>query len=278
MNSENYKIALIGSGNLATHIGLALRKNGIEILQVISKTEDNAKTLGKKLDCDYSLKLKDLHKASNFLIVAVADKVIVEIAKELENTDKLVVHTSGSTAISALEKINNHGVFYPLQTFSKERSLDFSTVPAFIEAGDPQSYQRISGLAQILCSRVDFASSPQRKQMHLAAVFACNFTNYLYSISRELIESEGLNFDSLRPLILETARKVMDIDPVDAQTGPAKRNDVNTMVHHLEMLSNHKEYQKLYSFVSEGISKRYYAENKGNKQFSWDTLKQNLKM
>ncbi len=279
MDIKDYKIAIIGAGNLATHLGLALKSNGFDILQVISQTELRAATLAGKLNCEHSINLQDLNTTANFIIMAVSDKAISEIAEEISISNQIVVHTSGTTNMDALEAFNNYGVFYPLQTFSIDRPIAFNTIPAFIEANNSDTLEQISFLSKVLCSKVEQGNSEQRKRLHMAAVISCNFVNYLYSISQELLEEDGLPFDALRPLILETASKVMDIEPKNAQTGPAIRNDVNTMVHHLELLASHPEYQKLYSFVSEGISNKYLAENKGNKQFlSWDTLKQNLKM
>ena len=169
---------------------------------------------------------------------------------------KLILHTSGSTALQLLQKYTGKaGVFYPLQTFSKTKELNFRAVPICIEGASPDITKQVKELAQSISNNVYEVSSEQRRILHLAAVFACNFPNYLYGIAQTLLANHQLDFNLLRPLITETAEKVQEQLPADAQTGPAVRNDVSTMSKHLEMLANEPVMKDIYELLSQGIIK-----------------------
>jgi predicted short-subunit dehydrogenase-like oxidoreductase (DUF2520 family) len=187
-------------------------------------------------------------------IIAVKDDVIDEVAKKIKLNNKLVVHTSGSTALHVLKNTSNHyGVFYPLQTFSKNKKVDFKTVPICLEANGNTTLKVLQQLAKTISTDIYNTDFNQRKALHLAAVFACNFTNHLYSISSQLLKKYQLPFDILKPLIQETATKIENNSPAEVQTGPAIRGDKKIMEMQLKMLSTEKEFLQVYKLLSKSI-------------------------
>lgn len=166
----------------------------------------------------------------------------------------LLVHTAGSIPMSIWEgKTSRYGVFYPMQTFSKQREVDFRTIPFFIESNSSEDTELLKAIASVLSEKVYEATSEQRRSLHLAAVFTCNFTNHMYALAAELLKKYNLPFDAMLPLIDETARKVHELEPKQAQTGPAVRYDENVINKHLEMLADEPEMRELYQLVSENI-------------------------
>lgn len=249
---------LIGSGNVATHVGIAFADAGIRILQVYSRNLDKAETLALKLSCEATNVLDSLLGDADLYLIAVSDDAIPEVVAALPHTDKLLVHTSGSTAMQVLqEKTCSYGVFYPLQTFSRDVALDISKVPLCLEASDTETGKLLENLAQKLSKNVSWVTSEQRRKLHLAAVFACNFVNHMYAKAAEILEDNNLPFELLRPLISETARKVMEADPHCVQTGPARRNNKGIIDKHLQMLAQKPDLQKMYQFISESIISHY---------------------
>ncbi|RYY35673.1 MAG: DUF2520 domain-containing protein, partial [Sphingobacteriaceae bacterium] len=224
------RITLIGSGNVATHLGAAFKNAGHKIIQVYSPTMQNAALLAYHIGADAIDNLSDINPDTGMFVIAIKDDAIPGIAKELAIHQKLIVHTSGATSLSSLELFTTQaGVFYPLQTFSKTREVNFLNVPLCIEGADYEITQTLTQLAQTISNKVHRVNSAQRKILHLAAVFACNFPNYLYHVSQQLLEQNKLDFDIIRPLIDETAQKVQQHFPAEVQTGPAIRNDEKTM-------------------------------------------------
>lgn len=247
-------IVLLGSGNVATQLGRAFKMAGQTIAQVWSRDIEHAKELADTVASEAISDIDDLDLTADLYIIAVKDNAIRELASTLNIGDKLIVHTSGSTSIEALEGVSNHiGVFYPLQTFSKNKAVDFRGVPIAIEASNPDDLAAIRAIADRLSERVTELSSAQRKALHVAAVFACNFTNHLMAISQQLLEAENLEFDLLRPLIAETAGKVQLSDPETVQTGPAVRGETEIISSHLNMLEEKPELQELYRQLSQSI-------------------------
>ncbi len=248
------KVVMIGAGNVGTRLALALKNCGLEIIQVYSRSLDSAGMLARKLDCDPATDLKDLKAHADLYIVAISDDAIPEVAERFPYPEKLLVHTSGSTSMDVLEDAGaRHGVFYPLQTFSKEVEVDFSQIPVCIEAAHEEDMAILKQLASRLTSRVYLVSSEERLLLHVAAVFACNFTNHMYAIAEDILTRYNLDFEMLRPLIRETARKAMHESPAGVQTGPAVRKNEKVMKKHLEILSALGGYQKIYNFISESI-------------------------
>ncbi|MDP9080121.1 MAG: F420-dependent NADP oxidoreductase [Bacteroidota bacterium] len=250
------RITIIGSGNVATHLAAGFKNAGHPIVQVYSRDAHNAALLAYHVGAEAIDDLTLVNSETDIFIIAVKDDVIIELARQLVQYKKLLVHTSGATHIEALLAItDNAGVFYPLQTFSKTKEVNFWSVPLCIEGADEQITRDLDQLARTISNNVYRANSLQRKTLHLAAVFACNFPNYLYGVAQQLLGEQNMGFEMLRPLILETAQKVQAHFPADVQTGPAVRNDENTMAAHLQMLGNDPELAKIYSLLSQEIIK-----------------------
>jgi len=251
------RIGLIGAGNLATQLASALAAKGHHFLQVYSRTEYSAGILAARLGCEAVVQPEQICSEADLYICALKDDVLSQVLPRVNFGKGLLVHTAGSLPMTVLSDYTpNHGIFYPLQTFSKQRPVDFSEVPIFIEAALSDSLDLLKNLASELSEKVVQVSYEKRKQLHLAAVFANNFVNYLYSIAEDLVHEKGLDFQYLLPLIEETSRKVKTIAPVKAQTGPAVRFDCRVMNKHLQLLGEYPEWQHLYEILSKGIYER----------------------
>jgi predicted short-subunit dehydrogenase-like oxidoreductase (DUF2520 family) len=249
------KIVLIGAGNVATRMGIALQAKGFTIAQVYSRTPASAETLGNKLQTKFTHRLQAIDTAADLYLFSLKDSALPEILKNFPSVNGLLVHTSGCLSLAIFNecKSGRQGVLYPLQTFGKLREISFDTLPFFIEANNPKDEDWLEMIASTLSRRVVRLSSDRRKQLHLAAVFACNFTNHLYALAAELLEKQNLPWDLLLPLIRETAAKVTELHPRKAQTGPAIRGDQNVMDSHLEMLKEDPDKQELYRTISRSI-------------------------
>lgn len=225
-------VAILGNGNVATHLFSAFSKvKNVSVVQV------NSRKLETIIDTDIT-------------IIAVSDDAITEVSKAIKNRNGLVVHTSGAVDISAIQN-QRKGVFYPLQSFSKNKSVDFKTIPFCLETSTIQDYNLLENLAKSIAEKTFNINSEQRKKLHVAAVFVNNFTNHLYKIANDICEKSNVPFEILYPLIEETAKKVQKISPENAQTGPAKRNDVQTIQNHLENLN--LQQQRIYELLSKSI-------------------------
>jgi predicted short-subunit dehydrogenase-like oxidoreductase (DUF2520 family) len=248
------KVAIIGAGNLATRVSLELQNNGINIVQVYSRTVTSALTLARMLGCNYVTKPEKITPEADIYIISVSDMAMAGLLENVNFNNKLVAHTAGSIPMDALKKFSkNYGVFYPLQTFSKYRDVNFSKIPFCIEGNSKQNEQILVELASTISKDVRLINSEQRKQLHLAAVFACNFVNHMYAIAGELVQDKDIPFDILRPLINETASKIKNMPPRAAQTGPALRMDKNIIQEHINMLGKKSRLGKLYTQISENI-------------------------
>lgn len=249
------KIVLIGAGNLATQLALAAFEKGIQIKQVFSRKIESAKELAEKVSAGFTNDLSQLLPDADLYIIAVKDSAIQEVLENLNlSEDSLIVHTAGSVPMSILEGFsNNYGVFYPLQTFSKSRKVDFSGIPVCIESNHPSNFLKLEKLGEKLSGSVNQINSEERKTLHLAAVFVNNFVNHFYTIGADILHDKKLDFDLLKPLIHETAEKIQTLNPFEAQTGPAKRNDAAIINAQLKMLHNKPEFQEIYSIVTESI-------------------------
>jgi predicted short-subunit dehydrogenase-like oxidoreductase (DUF2520 family) len=250
------RLTIIGSGNVATHMAAAFKNAGHRIIQVYSPNFHNASLLAYHVGADAINVLTDINADTDLFIISVKDDAIARVAEILASHQKLMVHTSGSTSLDVLLKYTDKaGVLYPLQTFSKIREIDFATVPLCIEAGSDSIYADLQQLAATVSNRIYSINSAERKILHLAAVFACNFPNYLYGVAQQLLGRHQLDFNLLRPLILETAQKVQEQVPARVQTGPAVRNDQTTMAAHLQLLHDEPQMQAIYTLLSQGIIK-----------------------
>lgn len=257
MNNSKTKITLIGAGNVATRLGLALQKQGYSVVEVYSRTRQAAEKLAQLLgDIPFTDRVQDLNPATDLLLFSVKDDALRPLLQEIKPLEALYVHTAGSVAMEVFEGYaRRYGVLYPLQTFTKSRETDLSSVPFFIEANNEEDEQQLRALAGSLSEKVITLPSEKRKALHLAAVFACNFTNHLYTLAGDILAQQNLPFELLLPLIEETAAKVKDLHPQDAQTGPAVRYDRRVIDKHLEMLQDDETKSQLYRLLSDSIHK-----------------------
>lgn len=246
------RISIVGSGNVSTHLAKHLYKKGHDIAYVYSRSLGNAAVLAKEVSSIAIDDVKMITPDADVILICVSDNAIEQIIDSLNFEPKLIAHTAGSVSIDSLEKFSNRGVFYPLQTFSKQRDVNMKQVPFCIEANNSNSLDLLKELAESISDTVIELTSEQRLQCHISAVFACNFTNHMYAISEQLLSQKNIPFDILKPIILETANKIQSLSPINAQTGPAVRNDTNTINHHLSLLSS-SHLEKIYSFVSKSI-------------------------
>lgn len=249
------KIVLIGAGNLATHLGKALHAAGHDMIQVFSRTMQSAETLASLLDAEPLTDMAQVRDDADVYIFSVKDSALEQLVSQLCGGEKKVfLHTAGSMPMSVFRgKALHYGVLYPMQTFSKQREVDFSIIPCFIEANDEFALKQIEGLAGQISHRVYQLSSEDRKYLHLSAVFACNFANHCYAASQELLQQHGIPFDVMLPLIDETAAKVHGMTPKEAQTGPAVRYDENVIGKQIQLLENQPYFQKIYDCMSKSI-------------------------
>ncbi|MCC6690664.1 MAG: DUF2520 domain-containing protein [Bacteroidia bacterium] len=256
MKNPSLKIVLIGAGNVATQLGLAFNKSGYKILQVYSQTSQSARVLALKLRANPIVNLNHLLPTADLYIISVKDDALEHLCKKIRLKNKLIVHTSGSLPINVLRKTSlNYGVLYPLQTLSKNKAINFSSVPLCVEGNTKATESKLKAIAKTLSKQVYSIHSDKRKVLHLAAVFASNFTNHMYALSYKLLKKNAIPFEILLPLIHETADKIKYGNPSQMQTGPAVRNDKLVMKMHLTLLCDEKRMKKLYEAISKSILK-----------------------
>ena len=249
------EVVLLGAGNVAFHLYEVFSKHSeIKVSQWYNRT---LATLSQyKNQVEITDKLESLSTTADVYILAVPDDVIGPLSTKLNLENKLVVHTSGSVSVHELDKKLRRGVFYPLQTFSKEAEIDFNNIPICIEALEKEDFKTLKTLAEIIESPVYKINTDQRQTLHLAAVYVNNFTNQLYRIAHEMVDAKHISFDILKPLILETAKKVETLSPYMAQTGPAKRNDKKTLKRHLKLIEN-PQHKEIYELLTQSIKKTH---------------------
>jgi predicted short-subunit dehydrogenase-like oxidoreductase (DUF2520 family) len=258
-----YSISLVGTGNVAWHLARALEDAGHHIQEIYGRNQEAAQELCGRL---YTAEIKEdldfTSQAPDIIIIAVADSSIVEVCKEMITAEEsVVVHTSGAIDLQPFEYlgVERFGVLYPLQTFTKGKKLEYRRVPFLVEASDTSGLQMLKDVAGSLSKEVHVASSTQRRQIHLAAVFAANFTTYMLQQSAQLLEKEKISLSLLRPLVEETIEKVFALGPEKALTGPARRGDVKTLDKHLELLHDSPETKDLYQMISQHILDAYFV-------------------
>lgn len=247
-------IILVGSGNVATHLGIALQDSNYKIVQVYSRSIENAKKLAQKLDAKFTNDLTQLIMA-DLIIVSVNDDVISTVLSKLKNI--AIVHTSGSVGIDVFKRnFSDFGVFYPLQTFNKDIDLIISEIPFCIEGNSKTFEKKLLAIARKLSNNVITMNSIQRKQLHITAVFACNFSNHMYSIADDLLTEKNIDFKILLPLIKQTIAKLNIKKPKAVQTGPAKRKDIKIIQEHINLIQQ-KDIKELYQKISNSIIKTH---------------------
>lgn len=266
MSGFNEKIILLGAGNLGFHLGKRLFDTGQQVLQVYSRTQSKALSLANLIQAESCTHLSKIRTDGTLYILAVSDKAIHPVAQSLKAIlppTALIVHTSGATSSQVLgQHFKNHGILYPLQTFSYNRPLDFNIVPVCISANSDKSLSLIKTLGNKISQKVYTINDDERANLHLAAVFVNNFTNFLFGIGHDITRQAGLPFDILQPLMEETLAKVQEAKPMDMQTGPARRGDEPTIKRHLELLEAFPAYSSLYQQLTEGIQKWISEKNK----------------
>jgi len=255
------RIILIGAGKLAWHLGPALSNGGYPIVQVYSRSEGSARALGDKMDVAWTTDAGALDRDVDMLLFCIPDRAIKEFPCFIELKKKvMMVHTAGSVPADVFSGIaRSYGVLYPLMTFTKERILDPGNIPFCIEGSDPETLNTLENMAGSISKQVYKFSSEERKRLHLAGIIANNFSNHMYHLSEAILLKWGMDFNLLKPLIQETAAKVMEINPAMAQTGPASRNDEQVLKEHADLLKDQPEFQKLYTFVSGSITNHLKA-------------------
>lgn len=240
-------VAIIGSGNVATHLIHALLKiDSVSLKQVYTRNQTDLEVFS---DLAPTINRLDLLKEADITIIAISDDAIPEVSSKIKNS--FVVHTSGSANINALKNTGNKGVFYPLQSFSKEKKVDFAQIPFCLETENENDLVKLETLVSLLEGKVYHINSEQRKSIHVAAVFVNNFTNHMYAIAHDICKQYDVPFDILEPLIQETSQKIKNLSPKEAQTGPAKRNDTETIQNHLNLLT--KSQQDIYLKITQSI-------------------------
>ncbi|NDK57199.1 Rossmann-like and DUF2520 domain-containing protein [Pontibacter fetidus] len=250
-------IAIVGAGNVAWHLAQALQAAGHSIAVVYSRTKQHSEALARQLPGAVSTQSLDFRStAVDVVLIAVPDQALDDVVKELKTPAGVVVaHTSGSQPLTVLETIAgaNYGVFYPLQTFSKQAPVNLQHVPILVEGNTEETTNKLEQLAKSISLQVERVTSEKRKQLHLAAIFACNFTNHLLGISHELLREAGLPLNLLQPLIQETIKKATAHDPYTVQTGPAIRHDHNVIEEHLHQLASQPQLQEIYKLLTQSI-------------------------
>ena len=252
------RIGIVGAGNVASHLAAALKKNGFSVEQVMNRTEKTGRALADSVGATFSNNMADVDNSLDCLILAVPDRAIREVSERLDGFNGIVLHTSGSVSIDVFDNIKPpYGVLYPLQTFTSGREVDFSRIPVFVEGSGKTVYEKVEEMAGRLTDKVFSMDSNKRAHLHLAAVFACNFSNFLLAKSYDILNNEGIDKEVLNELIKETTSKALDLGPENAQTGPAVRGDDATIKKHLDLLSCYPELKQIYQFLSRSIQDYY---------------------
>lgn len=246
------KVALVGAGNLATNLAVALQEAGHTIVQVFSRTRQSAELLAERVGTSAITDLHQLASDADLYIVSISDSALSTLDYSAFPPQALVVHTAGSIPMDVIP-LSRRGVFYPMQTFSRQRIVDFSDIPIFVEASSEDDTTFLLDFARTINNKVYRLSSADRIYLHLAAVYCSNFVNHCYAMSEEILRQHGLPFSVMLPLVDEVAAKVHQVSPQEAQTGPAIRHDYNVIRHHLALLEDQPRLQEIYEIMSESI-------------------------
>ncbi|HSC52779.1 MAG TPA: F420-dependent NADP oxidoreductase [Phnomibacter sp.] len=246
-------IVIIGTGNVATVLGHAMRQAGHSIVQVYGRNAEKAESLALQLQSKATTQLEEISLHAGLYMIAVADKAISEIANQLRLKDAMVVHTAGSVPLHLLQTISaNHGVLYPLQSL-RAPHLPTAPVPLMVHANSTENLEMLLRFAKTISPIVQPCNDDNRLHLHLAAVLVNNFTNHLYKLAWDYCQQQGLDFQLLLPIIQETAQRVSAYPPAEVQTGPANRKDVSTMDRHLAMLQDNPDLKAMYQMMSSSI-------------------------
>jgi predicted short-subunit dehydrogenase-like oxidoreductase (DUF2520 family) len=248
------KIVIIGTGNVATQLGIAFKTAGHTIVQVFGRDIDQARLLSKKLNSGFTIDLGEINLNANFYLIAVSDSSIENVIQKIKLKNQIIVHTSGSVPMNVFKnKFLNYGIFYPLQTILKQKKTDFNITPVCIESNNKNTLAKLTALAKSITNTIYQVTSEQRAVIHLSAVFVNNFTNHLFSIAEIILVDNKISFEILKPLIEQTVSNIKDKSPMAVQTGPAMRGDEKIISMHLNMLKKYPEYKKIYKELTQSI-------------------------
>jgi len=254
------KLSIIGAGNVGTQLALAFYAAGYSIIEVCSRSEARAIPLADTLNARFVKDVSLLENNADVYLFCISEEDLKRLPKLDHLQGKLLCHTSGSTSMDVLSGLTtSYGVFYPLQTFSLAESINLVGIPILIEAKKPDELATLNEMAKNISGDARVTTGPERLIIHLSAVIACNFTNYLYWRAEELLNRHGLAFELLHPLITETARKATHMSPKLAQTGPAVRGDLDILQRHKELLASDPEILKIYTRISKELMLAYPA-------------------
>lgn len=248
-------IVFIGAGNLATALAKEMYRHELHISQVYSRTEDSASLLADQLNCPWTTSVDEIIPDADWYVFSVKDDALTTLVSSLKQNNGLWLHTAGSMPATIFEGFTKRfGVIYPLQTFSKKRKVNFSRVPFILEANNADDLTELKRISGLLSEDIRVLNSEERKQIHLAAVFACNFANHMWSLAWKILEDKHISPEILIPLIEETAAKIQELSPAQAQTGPAIRYDKNVIDKHIDLLDD-KDMKTVYQLLSKSIYK-----------------------
>jgi predicted short-subunit dehydrogenase-like oxidoreductase (DUF2520 family) len=253
------KLVLLGAGNLAWHLGPALQDAGFTILQVCSRTENSARLLGERLGVEWITDPAGIDEEAGILVFCISDNAIPDLMCRIElRTRPVLIHTAGSVSLDVFNGIaREYGVLYPLMTFTKDRTLDLQKVPFCIEGNSEYSLALVERMARGISEKIYQINSEERKILHLGGIIASNFSNHMYHLAADFLSARGMDFEILKPLIMETTSKIMEMEPATAQTGPASRNDTDVIQDHADLLKDLPELQKIYTFVTDSITNHF---------------------
>jgi len=247
--SKHKKVVIVGTGAVATTFISHFLSQDISVVQQFGRT------IPKNPRLPFTNDYKNIRTDADLYIIAVSDDAISEIVKYFPKVNGIVVHTAGSVRLDILRsKFKNCGVLYPLQSFSKNRNFDFQSIPFLLEANNKETENSLNSFIHQMADNIQIVTYDERLQIHLAAVFASNFSNHMNTIAQEILSEKNIDVSLLKPLLQETCDKILTSNPKDAQTGPAKRNDVKILEKHSQMLASNPNFQEIYKLVSKSIT------------------------
>lgn len=254
-------LSFIGAGNIAFHLAQSLDELGFSVLSVISKSGHSAEILAKKVGARSSKEIRDIDPQTDVIFICIPDDEIAEVSNRINQSGRVVIHTSGSVGMNSLSQHVNSGVLYPLQSFSTHTDVNFWNIPVLLESSNTTVERCLEQISEKLSSNVRYVNSKQRKAIHVAAVFANNFTNHLLTMAKDICERHEVDFELLHPLISNTIDKALNISPEDSQTGPAVRNDLATIEKHRVLLNSDPKTLEIYNLITSSIMMKYNSSN-----------------
>ncbi|MCE2962733.1 MAG: Rossmann-like and DUF2520 domain-containing protein [Chitinophagales bacterium] len=253
MNS--YKVVIIGAGNVAYHLIRSITSSGNKLVQICNRTLGNIQPFSQT---NITGNLNAIRQDADIYIICVKDIAIADIASKINLGNKLIVHTSGNRSMDLLKDCStNYGVFYPIQSFTKNIPINFKKVPLILEASNDEAQEMLVDFSRTISNQVILMNELDRQKLNVAGVFVNNFTNYIYSLAHDYLSKEGIDFNIVQPLIQNTVDKLVLGNPQDMQTGPAVRNDLDTIQAHTKLLENYPQLKEIYQEVTQSIINYY---------------------